>query len=185
MSVVGILALQGCVDPHERHFAALGVSTKKIKTVTDLKSVDRLVLPGGESTTMLKLLHSTGLFSAIIAFAQEKPIWGICAGAILIAKEVMHPQQESLGLMDVSAERNYYGSQQASFEATVEITPLRKSMVVQFIRAPLLSALGSSALAIAFHKETPILFQQQRMLASSFHVELGDDSALHQYFLDL
>ncbi len=182
---VGVLALQGCVDPHFQHINSLGALGVKVKTTSDLESVDRIILPGGESTTMLKLLHSTDLFSALIKFGQTKPIWGICAGAILLAKKVLDPEQESLELIDIQAKRNYYGSQLDSFESEISIEPLQSEMKAQFIRAPLLTLLGDNATPIGFDDQTPVLFKQNRILAGSFHVELASDLRLHEYFLSI
>lgn len=182
---VGVLALQGCVDPHFKHLSNLGIKSLKVKTLSDLETVNRLILPGGESTTMLRLLHSTGLYSGIIKFAQSNPVWGICAGAILIAKEVSHPEQDSLGLIDIHAHRNHYGSQLDSFESELMVQPLNKKMMVQFIRAPLLTPTSESIKVLASHKESPVLMQQNRVLVSSFHVELGEDSSLHEYFTNI
>lgn len=182
---VGVLALQGCVDPHFRHLSNLGATPSKVRTLSDLEKIDRLIMPGGESTTMLKLLHSTGLYSGIIKFAQSHPIWGICAGAILIAKEVSHPEQDSLGLIDIHARRNHYGSQLDSFETNILIEPLSTSMKVQFIRAPLLNPISERVLVLARNENTPVMLKQNRIIASSFHVELGEDSRLHKYFLTL
>jgi len=185
MKRVGVLALQGCVDPHLRHLSKIGATGVEVRSPKDLENINRLILPGGESTTMLKLLHSTGLYSAIIKFAQTQPVWGICAGAILLAREVTNPAQDSLGLIDIKAHRNFYGSQLDSFEADVSIEPLDKTMHVHFIRAPMLEALSNKVTVLSSYNGNPILLKEDRILASSFHSELGSDSALHQLFLDI
>jgi len=182
---VGVLALQGCVDPHLRHIAKLSAQGFKVRSAKELQKVDRIILPGGESTTMLKLLHTSGLFSELIKFAQTKPVWGICAGAILIAKAVANPSQESLDLINIRAERNYYGSQLDSFEAEIKIEPLSKIIRAQFIRAPLLSALSDKVKVLATYNDSEVLFSEGRIMASAFHTELGEDSSLHQYFLGI
>lgn len=179
---IGILALQGCVDPHIAHIEKLGASAIKVRSTEDLTQVDRLIMPGGESTTMLKLLKITGLETALISFAKEKPVWGICAGAILLAKEVSHPHQASLGLVDIHATRNHYGSQLDSFEAEINIKFLKSPVKVQFIRAPLLKPLNDSVEILGQHAEDTILMKQGRLLVSAFHTELGEDSWLHRYF---
>ena len=107
---IGILGLQGCCQPHERHFAGLGIDTTRVLTVADLTDLDGLVIPGGESSTMLKCAAS-GLWPALAGFADSRGIWGVCAGCILIAADVANPAQDSLNALDIGVERNAYGSQ--------------------------------------------------------------------------
>jgi 5'-phosphate synthase pdxT subunit len=166
---------------------ALGVETRRVKTKEDLASVDRLILPGGESTTMLRFLKLYDLVPAVRAFARTKPVWGICAGAILAAHEVHHPSQDSLDLINISAHRNFYGSQLDSFTVPLTIDGLREPITAQFIRAPLLNPLqtGESPDILAKLDEQPVFFAQGKIWACSFHVELGDDPALHELFLKL
>jgi 5'-phosphate synthase pdxT subunit len=186
MGQVGVLALQGCIEPHLNMLQKIGATSCEVRSVADLGNVDRLIIPGGESTTMLKLLNSTGLYSAVQEFGRRHPIWGICAGAILICKEVIHPDQQSMKLIAVRATRNFYGSQTDSFKAKIEIDPLDKTMEVDFIRAPLLEPINSREVTVlARHNERPVLMQHGKILVSSFHTELGDDPSLHQYFLGL
>lgn len=184
-SEVGVLALQGCVTPHLELLKRSGIKAKAVRSDADLKEVERLILPGGESSTMLKLLHSTGLFSSIIKFAQNHALWGICAGAILLAKEVKNPSQESLGLIDISAERNSYGSQLDSFESEIEVEVLSGKLKTQFIRAPRLKALNPEVEMLAQLNGDPVLLKQGRIMVSSFHVELGEDARLHNFFLGI
>jgi len=182
---IGVLALQGCVDPHIEMFARLGAETRKVRRPDDLNAVERLVLPGGESTTMLTLLDKSGLGPALLDFGRANPVWGICAGAILIAREVEHPRQRSLGLIDVMAHRNHYGPQTESFTADVTIDLFPGPMKVDFIRAPLLKPLSNAVTVHARHESVAVLMRQGRVMASSFHAELGEDTRLHRYFLDL
>lgn len=182
---IGILALQGCVDPHIELFERLGAETRKVRRPDDLEAIDRLVLPGGESTTMLTLLDKSGLGPALLDFGRTHAVWGICAGAILIAREVEHPRQRSLGLIDIMAHRNHYGPQTESFTTEVAIDLFPGPMKVDFIRAPLLKPLSNNVTVHARHEGAPILLRQGRVMASSFHAELGEDTRLHRFFIDL
>lgn len=187
---VGVLALQGCVDPHLQMLSAIGVESIKVRSKQELALADRLIIPGGESSTMLKLMHSTSLFSELLKFGQSKPVWGICAGAILIAKLVRHPEQDSLGLIDIEAVRNFYGSQLDSFETELQISVLDSGIKVQFIRAPLLKALSKNVQVLAEIKDSndqmqSVLLKQNHILASSFHAELGDSTELHRFFVEM
>lgn len=187
---VGILGFQGCIEPHEKLLRALGAEPVRVRTKEDLLSVDRLILPGGESTTMLRFLKLYDLIPAIQEFATKKPVWGICAGAILAAKTVHNPEQSSLGLIDISAHRNFYGSQLESFTVPLSITGLSAPIVAQFIRAPLLNPLttsegGESPQVLAKLDKQPVFLTQGRVWASSFHVELGENTSLHELFLAL
>lgn len=184
MANIGILAVQGCIDPHIAHFQKLGVSTTLILDSGDLSQVDAIVLPGGESTTMLRLLKRNGLFEPLRDFVEERPAWGICAGSILLAKEVANPNQESLGAANVRAERNSYGSQLDSFSASVEISVVQGSMDVDFIRAPRLSPLNDHVEVLSRCQGDPVLLRDRHLLCAAFHTELRDDSRLHQFFLE-
>lgn len=182
----------------------LGVVPVRIRSVVDLKRVEALILPGGESTTMLRLIHSAGLFAPLQDFARSFPTWGICAGAILIAKEVCSPTQESLALMDIRATRNFYGSQCDSFKTMLRIPslhprsespstcvdPVGATVEVDFIRAPMLEPLPSRELnseveTLASHDGRSVLLKQGHLLASAFHTELGDNPVVHEFFLSL
>jgi 5'-phosphate synthase pdxT subunit len=187
---VGILGFQGCIEPHERILNALGAETVRVRTREDLNSVERLILPGGESTTMLRFLKLYDLISQIQEFAKTHPVWGICAGAILAAREVHNPSQESLNLIDISAHRNFYGSQLDSFSVPLSVQGLHKPIVAQFIRAPLLNELPQSANSepvqiMAKLEQQPVFLAQGKTWVSSFHVELGEDPSLHELFLKL
>ena len=180
---VGILALQGCVSPHQVMLAKLGQNSREVRNLADLEAVDRLILPGGESSTMLKLMERQNLLPALREFGKTQAIWGICAGSILLAKEVKNPEQRSLNLIEIRATRNFYGSQLESFSEEIEC--LNKTITVDFIRAPLLEALSNKVIILAKRSEQAILMQQGRILVSSFHTELRADPSLHQYFLSL
>lgn len=184
MSTPGILALQGCVEPHIEMLKSIGVSCVKVRTQEDLNRVDRLILPGGESTTMLRILKREGLFELLKEFGRTHPMWGVCAGAILMAKEVKNPEQPSLQLVNALAMRNFYGSQRESFSTKISVGGER-SFDVDFIRAPLLSPLSDSVRVNAYHeKETVFLLEGNKML-TSFHSELREDPWFHRFFLSL
>ena len=195
---VGVLALQGCVDPHLRMIAALGAGGVAVREAQQFKHIDRLILPGGESSTMLKLLGLYNLFPVLKEFGAHKPIWGICAGAILLAREVENPKQESLNLIAVRARRNHYGAQLESFETSLHVPALAainsaagstagdkvvEPISVQFIRAPLLQKIDADVEVLAEHAGAEVLLRKDNVLVSSFHVELGTDARLHEYFL--
>lgn len=180
---VGILALQGCIDPHIEMFSKVGATCIKVLSSDDLANIDRIVIPGGESTTMLRLLNTTGMYSDLLEFGKKRPVWGVCAGAILIAKEVIHPDQQSMKLIPMRATRNYYGSQTDSFKAKIDFKELDTSIEVDFIRAPLLEALSPEVKVHARHNGQPVMMQFGRVMATSFHTELGTNPRLHQYFL--
>ena len=183
---IGILAVQGDFAAHAEMLHALGARTVEVRTVEDLESCDGLILPGGESTTQLQFLQEEGLFEAIRKFARERqPVFGTCAGAILLAKDVQHPAQESLGLMDMTVWRNAYGRQMASdvFFGSSKLEPGPMEMV--FIRAPIIERVGAGIAVLAEYGGKPVLVQKENLLAATFHPELTADSTVHKYFLDL
>ena len=187
---VGILGFQGCIEPHEKMLLGLGAQPVRVRTNEELNSVERLILPGGESTTMLRFLNLHDLIPAIQEFAKTKPVWGICAGAILAAKTVSNPTQQSLNLINIAAHRNFYGSQLDSFTVPLSIAGLQKPVEAQFIRAPLLTPLPpsegkESARILARREDQPVFLAQGKTWACSFHVELGTDPSLHELFLKL
>ena len=187
--VVGILGYQGCIQPHVTLLKKLGITPVIVSSEDHLHQVDRLILPGGESTTMLKFIDGQGLAPALIEFGKKNPVWGICAGAILIAKEVLHPTQRSLGLIDIRATRNFYGSQLDSFTREIPFPILDgKVMKCHFIRAPLLTTFEAShtrekVTSLAEVDGQPVFFAQGKVWACSFHVELGTDPSLHEVFV--
>ena len=185
---VGILAFQGCIEPHARMLKGLGVEPVYVRCSKTLQTAERLILPGGESTTMIKLIHQAALWDELKQYVKSNPCWGICAGAILLAQEVSNPTQASLAALAIHAKRNAYGSQLESFHTQIATTlgSQQLNLDVDFIRAPLLSILSGSAKALAREKnQHPALIQQNKVLASSFHTELGQDTRLHEYFLNL
>jgi 5'-phosphate synthase pdxT subunit len=189
MAKVGVLALQGDFEAHARALARAGADPVFVRTRAELDSVDGLVIPGGESTTMLKLLHEEDLYEPLVEFGRSRPIFGTCAGAILMASEVSRPAQESLGLMDITVERNAYGTQIDSRVTRVEPAPefaVRTrpgQLEAVFIRAPIIRRVGGNATVLASYNGDPVLVEQGRHLVSTFHPELTQDLRVHELFL--
>ena len=184
---VGVLALQGDFARHVAMVRRLGHDAREVRTPDELSRVDALILPGGESTTLLKLLASSGLESALREFhADGRALYGTCAGLILLATEVVGPEQPSLGLLDVTVERNAYGRQLDSFEADVALpfggdpAPYR----VVFIRAPMIRRTGPGVETVLAQDGAPILVRQGHVVGGAFHPELTDDPRVHAWFLD-
>ena len=189
MKRVGVLALQGDFEAHSRALARVGASPVLARTASDLDGLDGLVIPGGESTTMLKLMNIEGMIRPLVDFGQKRPIFGTCAGAILLASEVTHPAQQSLGLMDLTVERNAYGRQIDSRVARVTPEPgfaqrtQPGDLEAVFIRAPIIRRVGANATVLAAYQGDPVLVEQGRHLVATFHPELGSDSRVHGLFI--
>jgi 5'-phosphate synthase pdxT subunit len=184
---IGVLALQGDFARHAAALGRLGVEAPEVRTPAELADLDGLVVPGGESTTLLKLMGDT-FPAALRAFhASGRPIYGTCAGLILLAREVVHPAQASLGLIDVTAERNAYGRQRESCEIQGEARlgdgPVPLHMV--FIRAPRIVRAGPGVSVLARWRDEPVLAREGSVLVGSFHPELTEDLAVHRYFRDM
>ena len=182
---VGILAVQGDFEMHAKMLGRIGARWKLVKGTQDLASADALIMPGGESTTMLKFLAEDGMEAAIRKFAeQDKLIFGTCAGAILLAKEVTHPPQEHLGLLDITIERNAYGRQIDSAVRSGECPELSpRPLEMIFIRAPIIRRVGAGVKVLGWAGEVPVLVEQGNILAATFHPELTEDETIHRYFL--
>jgi pyridoxal 5'-phosphate synthase pdxT subunit len=179
---IGVLALQGDFDAHRKAIESSGARAVEVRTEADLQTIDGLIIPGGESTTMLKLLHIENLFEPLRRFGEAKPIFGTCAGAILLASEVLHPRQESLSLMDLTVERNAYGRQIDSRIASIEIDGVPSEAV--FIRAPVIRKIGPETKVLATYLDAPVLVEQRYHMASTFHPELSPSNEIHRRFVD-
>jgi len=184
---IGILALQGDFAKHQASLEKIGVPTLRVKTAAELKNCRGLIIPGGESTTITKLIKKTGLHRPLLEFAAANPVFGTCAGAIMMANEVDDTRVKSLQLMDISIQRNAYGRQLDSF-----ITELPADFLSQparfrsvFIRAPRITRTGPAVKILMEYDGHPIMVQQGHFLATSFHPELTDDSRIHAYFVSL
>lgn len=185
---IGVLALQGSIIEHLRMLSKIeGVNPYQVKSIADLDKVSGLILPGGESTTIGKLLNDFALAEPIIKKAQEGlPIWGTCAGMILMAKEIVNEDYVHLALMDISVKRNAYGSQLDSFGSAISIPQVSKEGIpLIFIRAPWVERVGKNVNILATLDNRIIAVQQNNLLATSFHPELTSSSAFHQYFAKL
>ena len=181
---IGVLAIQGDYEAHAAALEDSGATASLIKTPDALASLDGLVLPGGESTTMLKFLERGGFFEALQAFAQQKPVFGTCAGAILLAREVRNPTQRSLGLLDIAVERNAYGRQIDSAIITEPTSLPGGPLEMVFIRAPRIVQTGPHVEVLAHRDGFPVLIRQGRLLAATFHPELSADHRVHKLFVD-
>jgi pyridoxal 5'-phosphate synthase pdxT subunit len=183
--VIGILAVQGDFAMHAKMLDRIGVPWKLVKHVEDFAEIDALILPGGETTTMLKFLDERKIGEAIKRFAKDnKPVFGTCAGAILMAKEVTNPEQERLALIDISIERNAYGRQVDSSVQQGECPEISDHPVeMVFIRAPIIRRVGQGVKVLGRTAELPVLVEQGNLLAATFHPELTTDETIHRYFL--
>ena len=186
---VGVLALQGDFDAHARAITLAGGEAVEVRTAEGLRTVDGLVIPGGESTTMLKLLNMMNLLEPLSEFARTKPVFGTCAGAILLATEVLNPSQESLGAMDLTVERNAYGRQIDSRVANIspgsdfQKRAGKGDVEAVFIRAPIIRRTGPDVKVLAEYDGDPVLVEQGRHLVATFHPELTPDARVHKLFL--
>lgn len=179
--VIGVLALQGAVELHKAHIEACGATFKAVKTAEEIKSVDGFILPGGESTTMLKLIERFDLWDTLTEQFAKKPVWGICAGSILIAKKVTNPEQRSFGLLPMTVQRNGYGRQIDSHHTEIN------GYMVSLIRAPIMTEVAADVEVLAVHEDQPVWIKKGNVMASTFHPELTMDypSPMHKAFVDL
>ena len=184
---IGVLAIQGDYAAHARALTDVGATPVEIRKPEQLASVDALILPGGESTTMLKFLEKHAFFDELKTFCATHPVFGTCAGAILLAREVLNPPQRSLALLDATVERNAYGRQIDSAILTAETTLPGGPLEMVFIRAPRITATGPAVEVLARRDGDPTLVRQGSILAATFHPELSLDSKdrrVHKLFVD-
>lgn len=177
-----MLALQGDFEAHRHALERAGAEAIEVRTKADLDGVAGLVIPGGESTTMLKLLQVEDLFGYLAQFGEHKPIFGTCAGAILLAAEVENPRQASLGLMDLTVERNGYGRQVDSRIAEIEFGG--RTVEAVFIRAPIIKRVGVGGKVLASYGHNAVLVEEGRHMVATFHPELTRDSSVHRRFVE-
>lgn len=187
--IIGVLALQGGFAEHLTMLRQLGVQAVEVRLPEQLDDLDGLIIPGGESTTIGKLAVLYGLIEPLRAFGKLNAIWGTCAGAIFLSKDARR-DQPLLDLMDIVVERNAFGSQEASFEADLsvpalcEVDPVNRSFHAIFIRAPIIESVNGNVKVLARLQDGRIVAAQSgKLLATSFHPELGQDDRLHRYFL--
>ena len=190
MKKVGVLSLQGDFAAHGVALERAGAEPVFVRGPEQLADIQGLVIPGGESTTMLKLLRFEDWMERLAEFGRRKPVFGTCAGAILMASEVLKPPQESLGLMDIAVERNAYGRQIDSRVAHLDPEPEFQARTAPgeleavFIRAPIIRRVGEEARVLARYAGDPVLVEQGRHLVATFHPELGSDARVHELFLE-
>ena len=186
MVTIGILALQGDFEKHEQKIKALGQNSILVRTSEHLSQCDGLIIPGGESTTLTKLLKKHALWDDIIDFAELKPVYGTCAGCILVAESIVEMDQDSLKLLNIAVQRNAYGRQVDSFIDDIKIQLNGKAGTMEgvFIRAPKIKSIGEHVTPLAWHGQHIILAEQGRILAGTFHPELTDDVRIHDYFVE-
>lgn len=186
MTRIGVLALQGDFEAHARAYAALGVEAVEVRRVAGLRDIDGLVLPGGESTTLLKLMEDEPWFEALREFYEAgKALFATCAGVILLAREVVPAGQRSIGLLDAKVQRNAFGRQIDSFETDMIVRGEDGPLRAVFIRAPRFVATDPHVEVLARLEDEPVLVRQGNIMAATFHPELTDDVRLHRRFLDM
>jgi 5'-phosphate synthase pdxT subunit len=186
-AIVGVLALQGAFAAHQDRLIALGAVAPAVRTPDDLVDLDGIVLPGGESTTMSMLLDTSGLYEPLTELiAAGLPVFGTCAGMILVAHEVLdgRPDQHGFERLDITVRRNGYGRQLDSFEADLQVELLDEPFHAVFIRAPLVVRVGAGVEVLATHEGAPVLVRDGGCTVASFHPELTADTRLHEMFLD-
>jgi 5'-phosphate synthase pdxT subunit len=183
--LIGVLAIQGDYAAHARALIDAGAEPIMVRSAEALSGLDGLIIPGGESTTMLKFLERDGFLGELQAFVRDKPAFGTCAGCILLAKEVLHPAQASLSVLDATVERNAYGRQIDSAIRTQETSLPGGPLEMVYIRAPRIARVGDEVEVLADRDGFPVLVRQGKLMAATFHPELSDDRRVHQLFVDL
>lgn len=183
---IGVLALQGAVTEHIRSVEQAGAEGVTIKHIEQLDELDGLILPGGESTTIGKLMRKYGFMEAIREFAAAgKPVFGTCAGLIVMAKHIAGQEEAHLELMDMTVSRNAFGRQRESFETDLPVKGIEETVRAVFIRAPLIESVGEQVEVLSTYKDEIVTARQGHLLACSYHPELTDDYRLHAYFVDM
>jgi pyridoxal 5'-phosphate synthase pdxT subunit len=186
MVKIGVLGLQGAVREHVRSIEACEAEAVVVKKVEQLADIDGLIIPGGESTTMRRLMDQYGFIEPLREFAAKgKPIFGTCAGLIILAKKIVGYDESHLGLMDITVERNSFGRQRDSFEAELRIAGIAEDFIGVFIRAPHIVEVGEDVEILAKHNGRIVAARQGQFLGCSFHPELTDDHRVTQYFVNM
>jgi 5'-phosphate synthase pdxT subunit len=183
---IGVLSLQGAVAEHIRSVERAGAEGIAVKKIEQLDELSGLIIPGGESTTIGKLMRKYNFIEAVRQFSnQGKPVFGTCAGLIVLAKTIQGQEEAHLGLMDITVSRNAFGRQRESFETDLNIKGIEEPVRAVFIRAPLIQSVGTGVDVLSEYNGEIVAARQGHLLASSFHPELTDDYRLHQYFVDM
>ncbi len=183
--IIGVLALQGAYDAHVKTLTALGAIPRLVRVPQQLEGLNGLIMPGGESTTMLKFLERNGFFDILQSYVRSTPTFGTCAGAILLANHVEGPTQRSLAALDITVERNAYGRQIDSTILTTDTALPGGPLEMVFIRAPRIILTGPTVETLATRDGFPTLVRSGHLLAATFHPELSSDPRVHHFFLDL
>lgn len=183
---IGVLALQGDFHRHLERLKEMNVSGCEVRKPEALENCQGLIIPGGESTTLAKLMHKYDLFEAIKSFNRQWPVFGTCAGAILVSRSVVNQPVDSMNLIDMEIERNAYGRQIDSFADAVTISTGAKAIAIEgvFIRAPKIISFGDSVKAVGHYGTSVVMVENDNVLAATFHPELSDSHLVHNYFLD-
>ncbi len=182
---IGVLALQGSFREHEMMLKKLGIDPVLVKSKIDCESLDGLILPGGESTTISDLMTLYGIDKEIITLHQKRiPLYGTCAGAIMLSTNPGSPKVQSLGLIDITTNRNGYGTQKDSFETELDIKWIGTFKGI-FIRAPIITSFSEDINVLSEFNSTPVLLKKENILISTFHPELTDDTRIHEFFLQM
>lgn len=182
---IGVLGLQGAVREHVQAIEACGADAVMVKKVEQLQDIDGLVLPGGESTTMRRLIDRYGFLPSLKEFAKEKPIFGTCAGMILLAKEIEGDSESHIGAMNIAVVRNAFGRQQESFEMPLSIKGVGNDFMGVFIRAPFVKSIGEHVEVLAEIGDSIVAVREANLLAAAFHPELTDDNRMMEYFIGM
>ena len=183
--IIGILAIQGDFELHQKVLSKIRIDNILVKTLQDLNKCNGLIIPGGESTTFVKLMKANNLFNSVIAFSRKKAIMGTCAGLIILAEKVHNLELETLKLIDIEVSRNAYGRQIDSFIDHFELSINNNKSLFEgvFIRAPKIVRMGEGVRSLGFHKNDVVLAENDNVLAATFHPELTEDTRIHEYFI--
>ncbi|MCX7654305.1 MAG: pyridoxal 5'-phosphate synthase glutaminase subunit PdxT [Fervidobacterium sp.] len=184
--IIGVSGIQGDFREHKWIIEKLGYQTHIVRTPEDLEKIDALIIPGGESTTMIRIMKRVGLFDVLKQkITNGFPVYGTCAGLIVLAKEIENYPQESLGVINIKVMRNAYGRQVDSFDDLIQIKGFDKPFKAIFIRAPRVDEWGPEVEVLATYNNHPVMLRQENVLVTSFHPELTNDTRVHEYFLNL
>ncbi|QTA38141.1 pyridoxal 5'-phosphate synthase glutaminase subunit PdxT [Thermosipho ferrireducens] len=184
--VIGVSGIQGDFREHKTMLEKMGIKTMVVRTPEELDKVDGLIIPGGESTTMIRIMKMVNLYDALKAKIETGfPVFGTCAGMILLSNEVTNFKQDSLKAINIKIERNAYGRQVESFETDIEIKGFNSKFRAIFIRAPKVVSYDENIEILATFENSPVLLKQDNILVASFHPELTNDTRVHEYFLNM